>query len=168
MGPMQTMKYGTADWLQFKLQALYLKSPVSPTKHVFCAVCSTEKVTREVFFGSQVIICHMFIQERHGTKNTRVTVPHISETMFYKQNHKFYVGRTVHFGMKFKMTNVMHKFLTYLSIYFCLICFRLPLTHLLRQVHNFGSGSSLLGKESAPGHWHHTEFPSHKLNTLSA
>jgi hypothetical protein len=43
------------------------------------------------------------------------------------------------------MTTVMHMFLIYLSIYFCLTCFGLFLAHLQRQVYNLDSGSSLLG-----------------------
>jgi len=43
----------------------------------------------EVFFSSQVIIYHMFIPERHSIKNTRVTLPLVSETMCYKHNHMY-------------------------------------------------------------------------------
>jgi hypothetical protein len=44
---------------------------------------------------------------------------------FNIQYPNFFVVRTVHFGIKFIMTNVMRKFLIYLSIYFCLTCFEL-------------------------------------------
>jgi hypothetical protein len=42
----------------------------------------------------------------------------------------------------------MHKFLIYLSIYFCLTFLGFLLAHLQRQVYNFGIGSSLLGMVS--------------------
>jgi hypothetical protein len=48
------------------------------------------------------------------------------------------------------MTNVMHKFLIYLTIYFCLTCFKLSFSHLQRQVYNFGSGSTFLSMLSVP------------------
>jgi hypothetical protein len=48
------------------------------------------------------------------------------------------------------MTNVMHKFLIYLS-FSALHVSGFLLAHLQRQVYNFGSGSSLLGMVSAPG-----------------
>jgi hypothetical protein len=41
---------------------------------------------------------------------------------------KFYVARTVLFGMNRIMTNVMHKFLINLSLYFCLTCFGFSLS----------------------------------------
>jgi hypothetical protein len=54
------------------------------------------------------------------------------------------------------MTNVMHKFLIYLSVYFRLTCFGF-LAHLQRQLYKFGSGSSLLDMVSVSGRWHHTQ-----------
>jgi hypothetical protein len=48
------------------------------------------------------------------------------------------------------MTNVMHKFLIYSSIYFCHVLGFL-LVHFQRQVYKFGSGCSLLGMVSVPG-----------------
>jgi hypothetical protein len=43
--------------------------------------------------------------------------------------------------------------LIYLSIYFCLTCFRFLLAHLNRQVYSFGRGSNLLDMVSAPQHF---------------
>jgi hypothetical protein len=48
------------------------------------------------------------------------------------------------------MTNVIHKFLIYLSIYFYLTCFGLFLAHLQRQMYKFGNGLSCLVMVSAP------------------
>jgi hypothetical protein len=48
------------------------------------------------------------------------------------------------------MTNVMHKFIIYLTIYFCLIGFGLLLGPVQRQVNKYGSGSKLVGTVSAP------------------
>jgi hypothetical protein len=55
------------------------------------------------------------------------------------------------------MTNVMNKFLIYLSIYFALHVSGFLLAPFQRQVYNFGSGPSLLGMVSAPGRWYHTQ-----------
>jgi hypothetical protein len=48
------------------------------------------------------------------------------------------------------MTNLIHKFLIYLYIYFCLTCFGLSFSTFSEAGYNFGSGSSLLGMVSAP------------------
>jgi hypothetical protein len=50
----------------------------------------------------------------------------------------------------------MHKFLIYLSIFFCLTCFGLSISPSSEAGVQLCSGSSLLGTVSAPGRWHHT------------
>jgi hypothetical protein len=59
------------------------------------------------------------------------------------------------------MTNVMHKFLIYLSIYFRLTCFGLSFNPSSEAGVQFGSGSGLLGMVSAPERWHHTQQTVH-------
>jgi hypothetical protein len=54
------------------------------------------------------------------------------------------------------MTNVMHKFLIYLFTSVLHVSGFL-LSHLHRQVYNFGSGARHLGMVSAPGRWNHTQ-----------
>jgi hypothetical protein len=65
---------------------------------------------------------------------------------------KFYVVRTVHFGMKLyndqRNAQVFNLFYLFTSV---LYVSDFLLSHLQRQMYNFGSGSSLLGMISAPG-----------------
>jgi hypothetical protein len=49
------------------------------------------------------------------------------------------------------MSNVMHKFLISLSIYFCLTCFGLYFNPSLEAVVQLRRGLSLLGMVTAPG-----------------
>jgi hypothetical protein len=55
------------------------------------------------------------------------------------------------------MTNVIHKFLIYLYIYFCLTCFGLSFSPSSEAGVQLRRGSSLLGMESAPGRWRHAQ-----------
>jgi hypothetical protein len=62
----------------------------------------------------------------------------------------FYVEKIVLFGMKLYNEQRNAKVLNLFPIYSALHILYFLLAHLRRQVHDFGSGSSLLGMVSAP------------------
>jgi hypothetical protein len=69
----------------------------------------------------------------------------------HKDVYMFYVVRPCILEWNCLMTTIMHKFLIYLSIYFCLTCFGLSLSP------SSEAGVQLWCGSSWPGRWHHTQ-----------
>jgi hypothetical protein len=92
--------------------------------------------------------CYIFLPARISNTERRETT----------QIRDFMFQRPCIFEWNCIMTNVMHKFLIYLSLYFCLTCFGLYFSPSSEADVLLRRGSSFFGgMVSAPGCWHFTK-----------